>query len=52
MDRRQNTTPEYIPEPGRGHQVAQSNDVFATPDGLYYLVDRLGGFEILEWVGQ
>jgi hypothetical protein len=41
----------YIPEPGQGHRVAQSNDVFVTPDGLYYLVDRLGGFEILEWVG-
>lgn len=37
--------------PGPGYKVAQSNDVFATPDGLYYLVDRLGGFEILEWVG-
>lgn len=42
----------YIPEPGQGHEVAQSNDVYATPDGLYYLVNRLGGFEILEWVGQ
>ena len=42
----------YLPEPGEGHNVAQSNDVFATPDGLYYLVDRLGGFEILEWVGH
>ena len=41
----------YIPEPGQGHQVAQSNDVFATRDGLYYLVDRLGGFDILEWIG-
>jgi hypothetical protein len=41
----------YIPEPGQGHTVAQSNDVFATPEGLYYLVDRLGGLEILEWVG-
>jgi hypothetical protein len=42
----------YIPEPGQGYEVAQSNDVFATPDGLYYLVDRLGGFDILEWVGE
>jgi hypothetical protein len=41
----------YIPEPGQGQKVAQSNDVFATKDGLYYLVDRLGGFDILEWIG-
>ena len=38
----------YIPEPGQGHSVTQSNDVFATPEGLYYVVDRLGGLEILE----
>jgi hypothetical protein len=41
----------YLPEPGKGHAVAQSNDVYVTPERLYYLVDRLGGFEILEWVG-
>jgi hypothetical protein len=41
----------YIPDPGKGYDVTQSNDVYATADGLYYLVDRLGGFEILEWVG-
>ncbi len=41
----------YLPEPGQGYQVAQSNDVFATPDGLYDLVDRLGGFDILKWIG-
>lgn len=42
----------YIPMPGKGHKVAQSNDVFATSDGLHYVVDRLRGFDILEWVGQ
>ena len=42
----------YLPMPGKGHKVAQSNDVFATPDDLYFVVDRLGGFDILEWVGQ
>jgi hypothetical protein len=41
----------YIPEPGQGQKVAQSNDVFATQEGLYYVVDRLGGFDILEWIG-
>jgi hypothetical protein len=41
----------YIPEPGHGHRVTQSNDVFATPEGLYYVVDRLGGLEILAWAG-
>lgn len=41
----------YLPEPGQGHKVPQSNDVYATPEKLYYLVDRLGGMEILEWVG-
>ena len=41
----------YIPEPGKGFDITQTNDVYQTPDGLYYITDRLGGFEILEWIG-
>jgi hypothetical protein len=41
----------YIPEPGKGYEITQSNDVFQAPDGLYYLVDRCAGFDILEWTG-
>jgi hypothetical protein len=41
----------YIPEPGTGYEITQSNDVFQAPDCLYYLVDRCNGFDILEWTG-
>lgn len=41
----------YIPLPGKGYEATQTNDVYQAPDGLYYIVDRLAGFEILEWVG-
>ena len=41
----------YIPEPGDGKAVPQSNDVFCIDDHIYLIVDRLGGFDIVEWVG-
>lgn len=37
----------YIPQPGPGAQFAQSNDVFVDERGLIYLIDRVGGFDIL-----
>jgi len=38
----------YIPQPGKGQKVVQSNDVFQDKDGLLFLMDRLDGLEILE----
>ena len=38
----------YIPMPGKGQKVVQSNDVFRRDDGLLFLIDRLDGLEILE----
>jgi len=38
----------YIPKPGKGQKVVQSNDVFQGEDGLLFLMDRLDGLEILE----
>lgn len=38
----------YIPKPGKGQKVVQSNDVFRRDDGLLFLMDRLDGLEILE----
>ena len=42
----------FMPEPGQGQSVAQSNDVFYDGStGLIYLLDRFGGLDILEFVG-
>lgn len=41
----------YVPRPGKGQRRVVSNDVFVAPDGLIYLVDRLNGFDILEYTG-
>ena len=38
----------YVPEPGKGQNSVQSNDVYHDEDGLLYLIDRLDGLEILE----
>ncbi|MEE8109975.1 MAG: hypothetical protein V3T44_03005 [bacterium] len=38
----------YVPFPGKGYDVVQSNDVFVDPSGLVYLIDRFNGLEILE----
>ncbi len=37
----------YIPRPGRGRSSAQSNDVFVDARGFIYLLDRVGGLDIL-----
>ena len=41
----------YIPEPAAGKVAPQSNDVTLDDRGLIYLVDRLVGFDILEFNG-
>ena len=38
----------YMPVPGKGQKIVQSNDVFRGDNGLLFLVDRLDGLEILE----
>lgn len=41
----------FIPEPVAGEPAPQSNDVDVGPDGLIYLLDRINGFDILEFTG-
>jgi hypothetical protein len=39
----------FIPEPVNGHPAPQSNDVDVDTRGLIYVIDRLAGFDILEY---
>jgi hypothetical protein len=39
----------FIPEPVGGMAAPQSNDVMLDARGLIYMVDRLVGFDILEF---
>ena len=39
----------FIPEPVNGHAAPQSNDVEVDGRGLIYVIDRLAGFDILEY---
>jgi len=41
----------FMPAPVDGHASPQSNDVFATDNGIIFLADRFNGFDILEWQG-
>jgi hypothetical protein len=41
----------YIPEPVAGRSAPQSNDVALDARGLIYVVDRLVGFDVLEYAG-
>ena len=42
----------FMPTPGGGQNIVQSNDVFVDKDrGLVYLIDRLNGLDILEFRG-
>ncbi len=41
----------FIPEPVAGHKAPQSNDVVLDDRGLIYMVDRLNGFDVLEFNG-
>ena len=42
----------FIPEPVGGRPVPQSNDVMLDARGLIYVVDRLMGFDVLEFNGS
>jgi hypothetical protein len=42
----------FIPEPAGGHAAPQSNDVILDKRGLIYVVDRLIGFDVLEFAGH
>jgi hypothetical protein len=41
----------FIPEPVGGNKAPQSNDVTLDARGLIYMVDRLVGFDVLEYGG-
>jgi hypothetical protein len=42
----------FMPTPGAGQKIVQSNDVFVDKDrGLVFLIDRLNGLDILEYTG-
>ena len=41
----------FIPEPLNGHPAPQSNDVDVDNRGLIYVIDRLAGFDVLEYRG-
>ncbi|MGH6683931.1 MAG: sigma-70 domain-containing protein [Pseudolabrys sp.] len=41
----------FIPEPAAGRAAPQSNDVMLDQRGLIYVVDRLVGFDVLEFDG-
>jgi len=42
----------FMPEPVNGHKAPQSNDVEVDTRGLIYVIDRLQGFDILEFDGS
>jgi hypothetical protein len=42
----------FIPEPVGGNKAPQSNDVMLDERGLVYMVDRLNGFDVLEFNGR
>ena len=42
----------FIPEPVGGKSAPQSNDVVLDERGLIYIVDRLNGFDVLEFSGD
>ena len=42
----------FIPEPSAGKAAPQTNDVDVDGRGHIYIVDRLGGFDVLEFTGR
>jgi hypothetical protein len=42
----------FMPEPVGGRKAPQSNDVMLDQRGLIYIVDRLVGFDVLEYAGH
>jgi hypothetical protein len=43
---------DFIPEPLSNHPAPQSNHVDVDTRGLIYMIDRLQGFDILEFDGS
>lgn len=41
----------FVPTAGPGETMIHSNDVYADGNGLYYLIDRFNGLDILEYTG-
>ncbi len=41
----------FIPEPCSDQPITQSNDVAMDERGLFYLIDRHNGFDVLEFNG-
>jgi hypothetical protein len=42
----------FMPKPGAGQTIVQSNDIFVDKArGLVFLIDRLNGLDILEYQG-
>lgn len=41
----------FIPEPVSGQPAPQTNDIDVGPDGLIYTIDRLNGFDSMEFDG-
>ena len=41
----------FMPEPVGGNPTPQSNDVFVSDGGVVFLLDRVTGFDILEFGG-
>jgi hypothetical protein len=39
----------FIPEPAAGHAAPQTNDVDVDARGLVYIVDRMAGFDVLQF---
>ena len=42
----------FIPEPAGGHAAPQSNDVMQDRRGLIHMVDRMCGYDILEFQAE
>jgi hypothetical protein len=39
----------FIPEPAAGQSAPQTNDVDVDAKGLVYIVDRVNGFDVLQF---
>jgi len=39
----------FIPEPAQGQAAPQTNDVDVDARGLVYIVDRVNGFDVLQF---
>jgi hypothetical protein len=55
LDFKDPTNPEeigyFIPEPGKGTNAPQTNDVSMDDRGLLYVTDKAHGFDVIEFNG-